>query len=134
MRETEITRELKKEETDYCTPTLSSLSLREEEVVEICGPAEVRRCRFIDADAEPDAADGPVRAAGDSRVFDGIELIVDARGRFPAAILGSPALFLRDELWGAPDARFLSSRSPRFSVWTRRKRNENAPLLNDIRL
>ena len=83
-----------------------------------CALVEVRRCRFIDADAEPDAADGPVRAAGDSRVFDGIELIVDARGRFPAAILGRPALFLRDELWGAPDARFLSSRSPRFSVWT----------------
>ena len=68
-----------------------------------CALVEVRRCLFIDADA----AEGPVRFAGDSRVFDGIELVVDARGLLPAAILGKPELFFLDEPWGAPDARFL---------------------------
>lgn len=67
---------------------------------------EVRRCLFIDADA----ADGPVRFAGERRVFDGIELVVFARGLLPAAILGSPELFFLDDVCGAPDARFLQRR------------------------
>ena len=37
----------------------------------------------------------------------GIELVVDARGLLPAAILGKPDVFFLDELCGAPEARFL---------------------------
>ena len=48
-----------------------------------------------------------MRVAGDSRVFDGIELVVDALGRLPAAILGRFELFFLDPPCGAPDARFL---------------------------
>ena len=69
-----------------------------------CALVEVRRCLFIDADA----AEGPVRFAGDSRVFDGIELVVDARGRFAcAAIFGRFELLFLDEPWLVPEARFL---------------------------
>ena len=64
---------------------------------------EVRRCRFIDSDDEAT----PIRLAGDSRVFDGIELVVEARGRFWAAIFGRPELFFLDDPCGVPEARFL---------------------------
>ena len=91
----------------YYTPTLSSLSLRDEEV-EIWGPAEVRRCRFMAS--EPPAALPPIRLVGDSREPDsplGIALVVEDRGRVPeAANLGRVAP-LRDALCGVPDARFL---------------------------
>ena len=63
---------------------------------------EVRRCRFIESDA------ALARLAGDSRVFDGIELVVDARGRFAcAAIFGRFELLFLDEPWLVPEARFL---------------------------
>ena len=104
MREKE-----KRGESSYCTPALSSWSFREEEEVEICGPAEVRRCRFIAID--PPAALPPMRLVGDSREPAsalGIALVVEDRGRVPeAASLGSAAP-LRDALCGVPDARFLS--------------------------
>ena len=48
-----------------------------------------------------------MRFAGDRRVFDGIELVVFARGLLPAAILGKFELFFLDEPCGAPEARFL---------------------------
>ena len=63
---------------------------------------EVRRCRFSEAEAPAAAA----RLAGDSRVFDGIELVVEARGRFCAAIFGRFELFFLDDPCGAFDAEY----------------------------
>lgn len=96
----------------YYTPTLSALSLRDDEE-DIWGPAEVRRCRFIASD--PPVALPPIRLVGDSREPDsplGIALVVDDRGRVPeAASLGSDAPPFRDPLCGVPDARFLPQHS-----------------------
>ena len=95
---------------NYTAAAASSLSLREADD-ETKGPAEVRRCRFI----EPaDAALAPMRLVDDKRVADtppDTELVVEDRGRVDdAASLGREEPPFREALCGVPDARFLAKR------------------------
>lgn len=95
-------------------------------------PADVRRCRFIATVALPGVVAAPAAATVVPPRTEGpepaVRLVVDDRGRVPAASFGSDGAPFRDA-FGSPDARLLQT-----AVSTRRRSaiTNHAPLLNNI--